>query len=53
MGIERVQERAQHTALRRAGAESAGGGVMGAKSHTLGAVSEDIFDPGTGGWRKA
>ena len=32
---------------------SAGGGVMGAKSHTLGAVSEEIFESGTGGWGKA
>ncbi|XP_033182625.1 programmed cell death 1 ligand 1-like, partial [Anabas testudineus] len=47
MGVETVQEGAQHAALSGANAHCAGGGQVGAKSHSLGPVCEEIFEPGT------
>lgn len=47
MGVERIQEGAQHTALWGAGAQCASGGEMGAESYSLGPVCEEILYPGT------
>jgi len=49
MCLQGIQERAQHTALRRACAECQGGGAGGTYLNHLRAVSQKVFDPGTGG----
>ena len=43
--VEAVEEGAQHTALWRTSAECDGGGEVGARSNSLGAVGQDTLDP--------
>ena len=47
VGVEAVEEGAQHTALWGANAQHAGGGEVGAKSHSLGSVGQEVLNPGT------
>ncbi|XP_061882770.1 zinc finger protein 888 isoform X2 [Entelurus aequoreus] len=48
MGVEGIQQRAQHTALWRADAECAEGEEMGAEFHRLGSVGQEVPNPKTG-----
>lgn len=47
MGVEAVQEGAQHTALWGADAQRAGGGEAGAKPHSLRSIGEKVLYPDT------
>jgi len=47
VGVETVQEGAQHTALRGTSAQCASGGEVEGKSHSLGLVGEKVLYPGT------
>ena len=46
MGVETVQKGAQHAALWGTGAQCPCGGEVGAESHSLGPVGEEVFYPG-------
>ncbi len=53
MRIERVQNWAQHAPLRRASAESAGGGEMGIEFKSLRTVSQEVPDLSAGEFAEA
>lgn len=47
VGVERIQEGAQHTALWGAGVQCGSGGEMRAESYSLGTVCKKVLYPST------